>query len=107
MWRGAPPLATARVGVGVAALGGAVYVAGGMSHTGQLLTSVEMLDPHTRTWAPVAPLLNVSGPTPGRYLHVLVMMDKQLWSIGGSIRQSALSNFCYFSGGNNGKWHGA
>ena len=99
--RGALPAA------GGAALGGAVYVAGGMTNGGQLLTSVEMLDPHTRTWAPVAPLPDASSATPGRYLHVVVAMGGQLWSIGGSNRMGALNNFCFFSGGKNGKWHQA
>ena len=98
------------MGAGVAALGGAVYVAGGMSRTGgQLLTSVEKFDPKTDTaWNTSVPdLVPLDGPTPGRYLHVLVAMAGQLWSIGGSTRQSALSNVCYFSGGKNGQWHGA
>ena len=106
MWRGAPPLATARVGAGVAALGGTVFVTGGESITGQLLTSVEMLDPHNQTWSPAPPMLNVSGGTPGRYLHVVVAMSGFLWSIGGSNRMTALDNFCYYSGGTHGLWHG-
>jgi kelch-like protein 20 len=56
-WEALPPLGTARSGLRLAAVGGAVFAAGGYNGSAVLAT-VERLDPAGARWVPVAPMLS-------------------------------------------------
>ena len=60
VWRVGPPLSTKRFATAAAALGGAIFIAGGYDGA-QYLASAEMLDPRVGGWRPVRTWLSEPG----------------------------------------------
>mmetsp|Transcript_60705 Transcript_60705/g.160638 ORF Transcript_60705/g.160638 Transcript_60705/m.160638 type:complete len:85 (+) Transcript_60705:1-255(+) len=54
-WEAVAPMAVPRMGCGMAATAGALYVMGGRS-SGQVLDSVEQYDVEAAGWRPLAPM---------------------------------------------------
>ena len=80
-WAAVTPLGTRRSGHAVAALSGKIYVAGGrttrIDGTSQRLSSVEVFDPQTNTWANVAPM------STARSAVSLSAVGGKLYAVGG------------------------
>ena len=71
-------MSTARTYLGVAALGGKLYaVGGGNDDDDGPLSSAEVFDPQTQTWAPIAPM-----STERQYVMVAAVQGK-LYAAGG------------------------
>ncbi|MDQ3701824.1 MAG: hypothetical protein M3442_13020 [Chloroflexota bacterium] len=89
-WESAAPLLQPRLGHGLAALSGRLYVAGGL-HRGEATATMEAYDPQRDRWSAVAPL-----PEP-RFNLGLVALGGRLYAIGGSgtDRRPAASLFHY------------
>ena len=63
-WSQAAAMGTGRSNLGVAVLGGKLYAAGGRNGTGSMHSSVslmEVFDPQTNAWTPVAPMSTARG----------------------------------------------
>jgi N-acetylneuraminic acid mutarotase len=74
-----------RHGVGVAALEGKLYAAGGNDGT-KRLSSAERYDPKTNTWEKIADMTTIRAPVG------LVAMGGQLYAVGGSDGTSKLAS---------------
>eukprot|EP00321_Phaeocystis_globosa_P007887 CAMPEP_0118812612 /NCGR_PEP_ID=MMETSP1162-20130426/2416_1 /TAXON_ID=33656 /ORGANISM="Phaeocystis Sp, Strain CCMP2710" /LENGTH=74 /DNA_ID=CAMNT_0006742347 /DNA_START=33 /DNA_END=254 /DNA_ORIENTATION=+ len=72
-------MSTARSSLGLAAVGGKIYVIGGYSGYGgsSSLDSVEAYDPRLGAWAPVASM------RAKRFGHASVVLDGKIYAMGG------------------------
>ena len=82
--------------LGVAALGGKIYAAGGTQLGGARLSSVEVFDPQTNSWAAVAPMSTVRGD------FTLTAVRGKLYAVGGLAGDnSALASVEAYDPGSN------
>src|SRR5256886_10486426 len=73
---------TARQGPGAGAIGAKIYVAGGMAGNGASLTTLEVYDPATNSWATAAPM-GTPRDNPGS-----TVLGGKLYVFGGRIRNA-------------------
>jgi large repetitive protein len=81
-WTALPPMPTARSGAPARAIGGKIYVVGGMGGDGGSLTTVEVFDPATNTWTSAAPMAT-RRDNPGA-----AGIDGKLYVFGGRTRDA-------------------
>ena len=85
-WVAAAPMPTFRYVLGVAALGGKIYAAGGQaSLNGSALSTVEAYNPQTNTWAAIAPM-----GTPRKRFGLVAVRGK-LYAVGGYTGSAGLA----------------
>jgi N-acetylneuraminic acid mutarotase len=80
-WETVANMSTARVGFGLAGLGGKIYAIGGSAdgEAGKsLLSSAEMFDPATNKWSPIASMKTA------RFNLALAASDDALYVVGGN-----------------------
>jgi hypothetical protein len=77
VWKNGPSMSTARIGFGMAALGGKVYAVGGSIDFATPLSSAEVLDPVANKWSPIP-----SMSSPRQYM-TLAASDTALFALGG------------------------
>jgi N-acetylneuraminic acid mutarotase/glucose/arabinose dehydrogenase len=81
-WSPLSPMPTARGGAAAEALGGLIYVVGGIAENGASLDSVEVYDPTMDAWTSVAPMLT-RRDNPGA-----AVFDDKLYVFGGRTRDA-------------------
>jgi N-acetylneuraminic acid mutarotase len=81
-WTMLPSMTTARGGVTAKAVGGKIYVVGGMDAAGASLASVEVFDPATNSWSSAAPM-QTRRDNPGS-----AVLDGKLYVFGGRTRNA-------------------
>jgi glucose/arabinose dehydrogenase len=81
-WTMLSSMPTARGGAVAEAMGGKIYVAGGMDGSGASLASVEVYNPATDTWSSAAPM-QVRRDNPGS-----AVLDGRLYTFGGRTRNA-------------------
>jgi N-acetylneuraminic acid mutarotase/glucose/arabinose dehydrogenase len=79
-WITLAPMNTARGGAAAQAIGGKIYVAGGMDSAGVSVASVEVYDPATDSWSAAAPMTTLRD-NPGS-----AVLDGKLYIFGGRTR---------------------
>jgi N-acetylneuraminic acid mutarotase len=85
VWTMGPPLLAPRSGpIAVTGRDGTIYVIGGSDNNGNILASVEALDPATQTWKYVA-----SMNTARDALAAVTGPDGKIYAIGGSTARYA------------------
>lgn len=81
-WTSLTPMPTARGGAAAQAIGGKIYVAGGMLGTGASAATVEVFDPATGSWSP-GPPMTTRRDNPGA-----AVFDGKLYVFGGRTRNA-------------------
>jgi N-acetylneuraminic acid mutarotase len=81
-WTSLAPMSVPRAGATAEALGGLIYVAGGMDFNGASLDSVEVYNPATNTWSD-APSMSTR-----RDNLVSAVFDGKIFVFGGRIRET-------------------
>jgi N-acetylneuraminic acid mutarotase/glucose/arabinose dehydrogenase len=82
VWTPLTPLPTARGGSAAEAVGGLIYVVGGLAANGASLDAVEVYDPTTDAWTSAAPMIT-RRDNPGA-----AVLDGRLYVFGGRIRDA-------------------
>lgn len=82
-WSTMAPMLRARTGGRAAAVGGKIYVMGGVDSAGAPLALMEVYDTATNSWTALAPM-----PTARRHMGTAVMGGK-IWVVGGLDAQAA------------------
>lgn len=83
-WRKFNDLTTGRVGAGACVLGAYLYVFGGMSQDGSLLTSIEKLSTDLDMWS----FLKVILPVPLYDFQLSVSKNEKVYILGGQTDRS-------------------
>jgi N-acetylneuraminic acid mutarotase/glucose/arabinose dehydrogenase len=81
-WTSLPPMPTARGGAAAQAIGGTIYVVGGMGSDGASLATVDVFDPATNTWSS-ASAMGTRRDNPGA-----AVLDGKLYVFGGRTRNA-------------------
>ena len=81
-WTTLAPMPTARGGANAKAIGGLIYVVGGMDGTGASVATVEVYNPATNTWS-TGPSMTTRRDNPGA-----AVLDGQLYVFGGRTRDA-------------------
>lgn len=82
VWTSLAPMSTARSGATAQALGGRIYVVGGMDGSGASLATMEVFDPATGAWSPSTPMA-VRRDNPGS-----AALNGRLYVFGGRTRNA-------------------